>query len=120
MTTELYSAEYYQTPTTLTAADYVEKLRGLQERGDNVPGMPEVLDLFTDLKDGHDRAWDVMHSTPTSDHTTYRDWLAWRVVAEAIQYFSRLWRHDACFLRYYEEYRLFVDDGIRSHEQGLL
>lgn len=113
---EMYLSEYYQTPTFLKATDYVEKLQELQKRGDNVSGLPEVLDLFNDLKSGHDRAWDVMHSTPTADHTTYRDWLAWRVVSEAIQYFSRMWRTDPLFLQYYKEYSRYADEGIRSHD----
>lgn len=112
---EIYPSDYYQTPTTLTAADYVEKLQELQKQGDNLQGLPEVIGLFSDLKDGHERAWDVMHDTPTVDRTTYRDWLAWRVMSEAIQYFSRMWRTDSLFLQYYEEYRLFVEDGIKLH-----
>ena len=100
--------------TTLTAADYVGKLLELQKRGDEVPGM--VLDLFKDPH-GQDRAWDVMHSIPYGHAKTYREWLARRVVSEAIQYFSSLWRDDACFLRYYEEYRLLVEEGIRSHKR---
>ena len=114
---EMYPSEFYQTPTTLTAADYIGKLRDLQKRGDNVPGMPEVLDLFKDLKSGHDKAWDVMHAIPHENSETYRDWLAWRVMHMAIQYFSRLWRHDSHLLKYYEEYRLYADDGIRSHKR---
>ena len=100
--------------TALTASDYVEHLLELQKRGDEVPGM--VLDLFND-PNGQDRAWDVMHSIPYGHAETYRDWLARRVVSEAIQYFSSLWRDDACFLRYCEEYRKFADEGIRSHKR---
>ena len=114
---EMHPSEYYQTPTMLTSEDYVEKLLELQKRGDNVPGILDVLALFKDLRSGHERAWDVMHSIPHEHAETYRDWLAWRVVSEAIQYFSRLWRDDASFLQYYEEYRKFVDEGVRSHKR---
>lgn len=117
---ELYPAEYYHPPATLQASDYVEKLMELKKRGDNIRGIDDVLDLFKDLKAGHARAWDVMHALPHGDDSTYRDWLAWRVVSEAIQYFSRMWRHDSCFLRYYDEYRMYVDEGIRTHTRWKL
>jgi len=112
---EIYPPDYYTPPATITSKEYVEKLHELQKRGDTA-GVDEVLGLFADLKAGHDNAWEVMHALPTRDTEGYRDWLAWRVLAEAIQYFSRMWRHDALFLKYFEEYRSFVDEGIRSHK----
>ena len=105
--------------TMLEPADYVKHLLELQKRGDEVPGIVEVLGLFNDPH-GQDRAWDVMHSIPYGHAATYRQWLARRVVSEAIQYFSPLWRDDACFLRYYEEYRLLVEEDIRSHKRWKL
>ena len=104
-----HPSSYYQTPTTLTAKDYVAILEAVKTNGDFVEKADEILSLFRDLKEGHKRAYDIMNGWAISNtKRSFRMWLARRVLHIAIQYFSRLWRSDKDLIEYFENYKLYL------------
>jgi len=118
---DIYPSEYYQTPTTLTARDYVAMLETVKLHGDFPEWADKINTLFQNLKEGHKHAYDLMNELPTfNGGWNYRVWLAWRVLYLAIQYFSRFWRADRYMLEHFEEYQTYLKYEGKCMEEGLL
>ena len=106
---ELHPSTYYQTPTTLTAKDYVAIIETVKANGDFVEMADELLSLFRNLEKGQKKAYDIMNGWDISNTKwSFRMWLAWRVLHIAVQYFSRLWRTDKSLIEYFENYKLYL------------
>ena len=106
---EFHPSAYYQTPTTLTAKDYVAMLETVKAHGD-LPDLVEgTLALFKDLREGEKHAYDFMQESAIPSHNrVFRRWLSGRVIHQAINYFSRFWRTDEAMIEYFEQYKTYL------------
>ena len=106
---ELHPSEYYQTPTTLTAKDYVVMLKEVKDHGDLPDLVDDTLTLFKNLEEGEKHAYDFMRESTIPTHNRgFRRWLAGRVIYQAINYFSRLWREDKDTIERFEQYKTYL------------
>lgn len=106
---ELHPSAYYQTPTTLTAKDYVGMLKEVKAHGDLPDLVDATLALFKNLEEGEKHAYDFMRESPIPTHNkVFRRWLAGRVIYQAIMYFSRLWREDKDTIERFEQYKTYL------------
>ena len=106
---ELHPSAWYQTPTTITAKDYVAMLKEVKAHGDLPDLVDDTLSLFKNLEEGEKHAYDFMRESTTLSHNrSFRRWLAWRVVHQAVEYFSRFWRADNVITEYFENYTLYL------------
>lgn len=106
---ELHPSEYYQTPTALTAKDYVVMLKEVKAHGDLPDLVDGTLALFKNLEEGEKHAYEFMRqSTIPSHNRVFRRWLAGRVIYQAINYFSRLWREDKDTIERFEQYKTYL------------
>ena len=104
---ENHSIKYYQSPTFLTATDYIRMLEHIKTNGDCSDVVEGTLSLFKNIEDGYKYAYDFLSEVDTQN-LSFRGWLAWRVIYQAINYFSRLWRADKDIAKYFEDYILYL------------
>lgn len=106
---ERHPSAYYQTPTTITAKDYVVMLKTVKDHGDLVDLVDGTLALFKNLEEGEKHAYDFIQEAAIPSHNrVFRRWLGGRVIYQAIQYFSRLWRTDKEMIEYFEQYKTYL------------
>lgn len=107
---DIHPSSYYQTPTTLTAKDYISILESIKQQGDLPVLVEGTLALFKNIEDGHKHAFDFLNNLDISNsNRSFRGWLAYRVIIQAINYFSRLWRTDKDLIEYFEDYKLYLE-----------
>ena len=111
---ELHPSTWYQTPTTLTAKDHVAMLKEVKAHGDLSDLVDGTLALFKNLEEGEKHAYDFMRESAIPTHNrSFRRWLAGRVIHQAINYFSRLWREDKDIIEYFEQYKTYLEFEAR-------